>query len=303
MHLGDAYHRQGKVDLALDAYRRVLRETPARPGIHTRYVLASYDAGGFGSTQALVHACLLEGRYEAAEERASAALEGLGQVKTERGGYVIPIVTSFFFYIRTVPKTQISLDGLYSTFYNLRGLARCGRAEYGSAAEDFKRGLERLPTGNGNLDLGRLLVEQGNPDEALYHFRRSREIAPNSAVGRAWYAALFRMSGRTAEAEREWDELVRRPGRATPIDLPSRQDYLEALAVVDQAWGRTDEAIAKLTRVVEFNPHRGWTYKRLAVLHLARGDRAAARRAVDRAAELLAGDTAVQEFAREIASR
>jgi len=326
MNLGDAYHRQGKLNPAIDTYRRVLRDSPGRVGIHVRYINVSFDLGTtdggvadleallkqeklsgidginlvYGAEQAIALAHILHGRYEEAEQHVSRALENLSKVKTESGGYVIPIITPFFFYIQTVPKTQINLDRLYASLYNLRGVSQYRRGRYVQAIDDFKQGIDKAQGGNWNFNLGRVLLDQGNTAEALYHFRRFLETSPNSSISRVYAAIALKMSGQDADAERERQEALAQAQNKINSSLRSNYEYVEALALADQSWGRIDEAIIQYQKVIEVAPHAGWAYKKLAGLYHARGNSELARQMIMKALERLPDDVEVQRLSREI---
>jgi tetratricopeptide (TPR) repeat protein len=313
-HLGDVYHRQGRVAEAAELYGRSFREKPGRAGIQSRYVRAAWDSGTLDSAVAdleavlkketnpssadeiwtvyrcelaLVQAAWTRGAYDEAIERASRTLDNLGKVKTEKGGYVIPVVTPFFFYIRTVPKTSINLDGLYASFYNIRGLAYFRRGEWDAAADDFRRSIERSRDWVGNLNLGRVLLENDDPKEAVYFFRRVVDASPNMHLARAYHAIALRLDGQTAEADREWQEFERRSRDVVNADLPSNSDWVEMLALADETWGRRAQAVARYRRVIDLNPASGWAYRRLALLE---SDTDVALELARRAAALMPAD-------------
>ena len=95
------------------------------------------------------------------------------------------------------------------------------------------------------------------------------------------------MDGQTAEADREWAEFERRSRDAVNPDLPSNYEWVEALALADETWGRGAEAVAWYRHVIELNPASGWAHRRLALLQ---SDPDAALELARKAAALMPAD-------------
>ena len=143
-------------------------------------------------------------------------------------------------------------------------------------------------TGGGTENrAGVTALRQGAWTKAVYFFRRIIEHRRTCTLRGRTTPSLCVMDGQTAEADREWAEFERRSRDAVNPDLPSNYEWVEALALADETWGRGAEAVAWYRHVIELNPASGWAHRRLALLQ---SDPDAALELARKAAALMPAD-------------
>lgn len=334
VNLGEVYHRAGRLDSAAEVYRRVLDKFPTWSDIGLRYVrvaadrrtvdaalgdlealMASAEYSGVertkvfrSSAHGIVTAYIDAGRQEAAIQRASEALDALQKLPMDSGGYHVPIIIplpGIIIYGTSYTEKELIRPGsVYASFYNLRGTGKFRRGDYAGAAGDFTKSLEREPDGPADLGLGRVFLETGQADESVRHFQRFVDGHARNFLGRAYHAIALKRVGQSRSAEHELERIGPAvSNRWIRVDVPSGYESLEALALIDQTWGRTDEAVAKYLKVLELNPNVGAPHKRLGEIYRSRGDLEAARQAMKRALELMPADEGLARALMAIGSR
>ena len=98
-----------------------------------------------------------------------------------------------------------------------------------------------------HFNLARLLLEKGEANEALDHYRRAIEIRPNDADTHNNYGSALRELGQIDNAKREYE-----------IALTLQPNYVEArlnLATLFLQGGKTSEAIAQLEEAKRIQPN------------------------------------------------
>ncbi len=183
--------------------------------------------------------------------------------------------------------------------------------------------LQRVLEGDANpgqqslahLELGQTSDRLGNPERALFHYRRSARLRPESKPARIALALALADSGRHSEAAEVYSEILAvdpedaevRRERALSLAESGRLDEaigeLEsafeasadrqardllglALATLQQRNGRSTEVEAVLRRLVEESPELPDAQFNLALVLGRRGELEGARRHLERALEL-----------------
>lgn len=322
-HLGDVYLCQGEIDAALAEYRRAraldatqisphlvdiafdtatldgwlkeLDETArrARPDDKTGVNLV------YRTEQAILHGYTLQGRYDETIARAAADIAAIAGVKTEHGGYVVPIITPFFFVMSSVPKTTWNLKPIIASLYVYRGYAYLCKGMLPEAASDLKVSLETSPKSGGGLALGLANLRAGDSHEAAYQLRKFLETDPTSAIARLYYASALRMEHDTG-ADAQFDAGRRLAGKFEGRNLKHDYGVLEALAFANEAWERYDVAKALYERVVLACPSCGWSTRSLGAIHVKLGEKDKARPYLERAASLLPSDQRTKDLLHDL---
>lgn len=250
----------------------------------------------FLSEQAIIDALILQGKFDESINRCTAAISVLSQTKTEEGGYVIPIITPFFFYIKTVPKTNINVKPILSSLYNYRGISNFRIGNFDQAIKDFKSSMEFSSTGFGNLNIARTYYELKNIKEANYYARKFVEANPNHSMGRLVYASSLKSDGSNEEAELQLSEALKRANGRVNTYLNSSYEWTECRATTYESWGNTDEAILTYTDAITKYKYSGISYKNSAKLLLQKGQNEAAKIAIFKAANLIPSDSQLKQL-------
>ena len=130
----------------------------------------------------------------------------------------------------------------------LRNLARLltGQGKVDEAIERYNKALAMREEFALHIDLGQLLDARQQNDEAMKHFARAAEMAPNAATAQL---AL----GRALLKARRYEEAADRLGRAILIDDGLAEAHRDLGAAL-QRLGKVDRAIAEFGRAVNLRP-------------------------------------------------
>lgn len=330
-NLGELYHEQGRLEDALKEMKMALEITPRKGELQNfqKFIEISYDSGSveegiryienlirttkpegvedinkfFLTNQAIIWGRILQGKYDEAINRSTEMIEILGKTKTEKGGYVIPFVIPIppFFVggFTRVPKTQININSIYGDMYNIRGLAYFRLGQYQKASQDFMESIYKNPNSLGNLNLGRIFLEQENFREASFYFRKILETNPRSVLGRIYNAIALKKMGEDSAADVEFNRGISN-SESINTNLKSQYEVLESLAFSKQVWERWDEAIRDYKKVIQHSPNSGWAYKKMAEVHKAKNEKEQALEALRKALELMPGNEGVLKLARDL---
>jgi Flp pilus assembly protein TadD len=208
--------------------------------------------------------------------------------------------------------------------YNLAGLLG-RRNRWDQAVVEYHAAIEEQP---GNVtylvNAGHALTQAGQPAAGVELLERAVGIDRGSDRGWTDLGAAYLAAGRGADALRAWEEAARllpdNPetianralGREAAGDFPGAAADFERAATLrggdailryraGRAWeraGRADEAAAAYRESIRKAPGSPVPQKALGLLLLARGDRAGAREALERAAVLDPGGSVMDDAAR-----
>lgn len=259
--LGDAYHAQGKLAEALQQYQTALARSAVEP-VHVAIINVAFDMGKadewvkkfadamkdtkpegseaiskvFLAEQAILHAYELQGRTDELIARAAKDIEAIRGVKKEEGGHGIPIITSFLFFMRAVPKRQINTAPIVGSLYVYRGRGYLKKGMDDEARADFRTSSEVAPAGWGGAYLGIAALKANDTQEAVFQLRKALETRPNWISGRLYYAAALKMNGDSALAEKERETAARLAANRRDLTLPSAYEHSDAEALAATLW-------------------------------------------------------------------
>jgi protein O-mannosyl-transferase len=165
----------------------------------------------------------------------------------------------FALYTATLQKNP----GCWMAHYNL-GIVLTERGEADQAIDHYKRAVALRPDyAEAHYNLGRLLVEQGQLDEAIAHYERAAAINPADAEAQNNLGVTLLGIGRADDAIAHYQKA-----------LEIRPDYAEAscnLASALIAKGDLDGAIARYTACLTVIPDQEEAQYNLASALLRRG--------------------------------
>jgi protein O-mannosyl-transferase len=207
--------------------------------------------------------------------------------------------------------------------YNLAGLL-ARRTRWDDAVAHYREALRLVPANvAGLVNLGATLTRAGRPADAIDPLERATALEPGS--DRAWNSlgAARLATGRPVEAAAAWREAVRLDTRnadyaanlalaleaandpsaiaawGTAIALRPGEGLLRyRLGLALERAGRDDEAAVAYRESARLTPASPMPYKALGLLLARRGDRDAARDALERALALDGGGTVMDASAR-----
>jgi tetratricopeptide (TPR) repeat protein len=136
-------------------------------------------------------------------------------------------------------------------------------------------------------NLGTVLVEQGDPEQAIEHFTRAVEVKPDYSMAYFNRGTSYLALGRVDEALQDF-------GRAIEIDATNAEAYVNR-ALLLQRRGQGDAALEDYRKALEIAPWSHAAHNNLGTLHQERGEQDLALAEYDAALELK--DDYVQAFA------
>lgn len=143
-------------------------------------------------------------------------------------------------------QKAIDVDPKHWKSHNNMALASVDLGELEVAEAHYRESLAIEPQPAIYNDLGFVLARQGLPHEAAEMYRKSLELAPESATAHYNLAAALAGSGELAEAEAHF--------RSSIEIEPTSRAYTALGLVIAQQQGRHDESIASLRKAVELDP-------------------------------------------------
>jgi tetratricopeptide (TPR) repeat protein len=134
----------------------------------------------------------------------------------------------------------------------------------------------------GQLQKGELLIDKGEPQEALEHYRKAAAWDPASAPIRRDLAVLYGLLHQNREALEQLREAVRLE--------PSEAEFRYSLALALNEAGDLKSAIAQLQEATRLNPRYADAWRNLGLARAAQDDLPGALDALARAEGLEPGD-------------
>ncbi len=213
------------------------------------------------------------------------AWHGIGQAHVETGE-ADSALTAF--------DRSLAIDPTYVPGRVARAAALLAEGDVDGAEETLRPAVEQAGAEEARRMLANILVSESRAEEALELLQPLREARPHDAQVAYDLGRTLRMLGREAEAREElgrFEELsqvdaavfrLQERIRLTPTSL---RDRLELVDVYRMA-GRLDEALGTLYPVMYLVPDNLHLRNNAAILHLARGDTAAARSLFESALEV-----------------
>jgi tetratricopeptide (TPR) repeat protein len=163
---------------------------------------------------------------------------------------------------------------------------RAGLDMKGRAARDLNLFLEaNADQPGGQLQEGELLIDRGDPQAALAHYRQAAAWDPASAAVRRDLAVLYSLLHQDREALAQLREAVRLEPRVA--------EYHYSLALALNEAGDLKGAVAELQEATRLNPRHADAWRNLGLARAAQEDLSGALEALGRAETLEAGDARI----------
>ncbi|MCY4478482.1 MAG: tetratricopeptide repeat protein [Rhodospirillales bacterium] len=291
------HHRAGRVAPAAALYQRVLRQRPGHADALHLFGVLHAQAG------ALEEALPLLTKAARRAPRNAGYLNDLANVFNGLGRLDEAVVR----YRRAAALAPANADIRYNFGHALRAAGRTV-----DAVEWFEKALAIRPDhGSAQSELGLAFLEIGRAEDAVAALRRAVALNEDAAVGHSDLGNALQVIGALEEAEvslrraidldsqlaaaranlgnvlqdlHRVEETEAAYGEAIALD----PEYAAAHANLGNAlrrFGREDEAVASLERALELKPENATYRANLGMVHVARGDVAAALDCFGRAAE------------------
>jgi tetratricopeptide (TPR) repeat protein len=266
-NLGAAYVRLGRLDEAIDQYRRALQLGPTDPvTVRFNLGLAYYKAARLEEAATalsrvlaarpdhpnalllLANCHLSAGENQKVIDLLSPHEQKLG---TDRAfAYILgtALLRAGDFERGTAKIDLILRQGDSAEAHFLVGTAHLERGDAVAAVGELKRAVElnpELPAVNGLL--GRSLSEMSRPDEAAEHFRRELQLNPND------FDSNLRLGMHLQKAEQDYAAALRHYERALRV-RPGSPDARYQIGLVYLMTDRAAEALAMIEGVMKDVP-------------------------------------------------
>jgi tetratricopeptide (TPR) repeat protein len=146
--------------------------------------------------------------------------------------------------------------------HNALGDIATRKGDRSAAIDHFRQALEwdsdSVASVAAHMNLAGLLASQGDYDEAMLHFQRSVDLAPNDASVLWNLAAVLAQQGKT-------DDAIAAFRKALKIEPDSSATHSNLAALLAQR-GDIDEAIVHFRRAIEIDPNVPFAYQQIAGL-------------------------------------
>jgi tetratricopeptide (TPR) repeat protein len=292
--LGNALKAKGRVDEAIESYRKAIEINPKLAIAHNNLGLALSDNGQIDEaiasyrkgieidpTNAMVHYSLGnalkdKGRLDEAiasyrkaieiAPKSFNALNNLGAALRDKGQ-----IDEASTYLRKA----IELDPKNDAAHTNLGSALMAKRRFDEAITSCRRAIELNPKNDmAYNNLGTALMAKGQLDEAIQSYRKAIEFNPKLAI-------YFINIGNALNLKGRYDEAITSCRRAIELN-PTNAMAHNHMGWALQSKGQLDEAIQSYRKAIEFNPKNAF-----APANLARAESIAAGR--DKFADFEAG--------------
>lgn len=152
--------------------------------------------------------------------------------------------------------------------HNNTGLAHMKRRDYVAAKQEFQKAIALNPKGAGYVNLGTLLLLEGDSDGAMANYRSAIAANPNNELAYYNLANVLKQMGRTDSAAVNYREAIR-----------VKPDYAAAhynLGNILRDQGDASGAVTEFRRTIEIDRSDYQAHYNLALLLKSRGARAEA---------------------------
>ena len=281
-NLGFALFNKGRVDKAIDLYRKALKINPKDGASHNNLGVALFSKGQVDEAIDQYQAALkINPNDDVSRNDLGLALVKKGQVDAAIEQY----------------QKALDINHNYAEAHFNLGVALSQKGESGEAISQFQEALEINPVyAEAHHNLGRELLQKGRLDEALAQFQMALEIKPDYAEAHdnlAWallqkglvdeaitqFQMALQINPNDAEAhyqlgnallrKRRLDEAMGEYQKALVID-PSSAKAHNNLGVVLAQKKQMDEAMAEFQEALRLKPDFGDAQKNLAAAQAAR---------------------------------
>ena len=242
-NLGSALEADGRLDEAIDHYRRAIAFAPEFPPAYNNLATTQRAKGQIADAISTYHQALrLRPQYPEAEYNLANALMDAGRPSEA--------VEHFQIALRTIPA---SVD-----IHNNLGIALMDQGKRDEAIAEFRAALAIDPaSAQSHLNLANALGSGHQYDEAIEHFHRASQLNPADA------SSHYDLGSLLLEIDR-LDEAIAEFRTALKID-PKSAKTLNNLGIALGSQGRMDEAIELFRRAIELQPNAEDAKRNLAM--------------------------------------
>jgi len=194
-NLGKLHDNEGRVDEAVDLYRRALTINPA-------YTEAHYNLARLLAKQGLRDEAMNHYRQALTFKPNDADTHNnLGLLLAKRGD--VPAALAAF-------QKAVELDPAHAKAYYNMGRVYADKGDFNNAVSHYRRALELQP-GEAEIYfvLGAVLAQQGRLREAADHFLEAVKLRPDSADAHESLGRALAAQGKKEEAEKQYREALR----------------------------------------------------------------------------------------------
>jgi TolB-like protein/Tfp pilus assembly protein PilF len=253
---------------------RLARQTTVDPQAYQLYLQGRFNWNLRGKSDLTRAAALFEDAIRR-DPQFAPAYAGLADVYVLLGDFRDMLPAQAYERARDAAETALELDPTLAEAYATRAwLAFAVRRDWAAAEENFDRALQLNP---GYVTAyqwrGEFLAALGRFDEAFASFARAEALDPLALMPQAIHGWTAYLAGRYGEAISLCEGVLARDPRFRPARL------YRAWTWMDQR--RLDEAEREVTSVLQTSSSPGVPIATLGRIQARRGDRAAARRAID----------------------
>ena len=268
LHLYGVLHAQtGQLETALPLLTKAVRRAPRNAGFVSDLANALNGAGRFDEAEAHyrraaaldpgnAHICFNLGHALRAAGRPAEAVEWL--------------------------RRALAIQAGHGPAHAELGRALLDRGQAEEAVKAFRQAVAMDESAaNAHSDLGNALRESGASEEAEASLRRAITLDPEHAAAHANLGNVLQDLYRVDEAENAYRQAI----ALDPAHAAAHANLGNAL----KRLGREDDAVPSLERALELKPESATYQANLGMVHVARGDAAAALACFGRAAALRHG--------------
>jgi tetratricopeptide (TPR) repeat protein len=232
VYLGYVLQENGRVEEAIACYRQALALNPNHAMTHNNLGNALRGKGKVDEGIACLRRAIeLDPAYAGAHSNLGSALKDRGQLDEALACH----------------RKALALDPTVAEFHSNLGLVLAAKGQLDQAISSYRRALELDPRyAPAHNNLGNALKEKGRPDEALACFRKAVELKPKNAGVHYNLGKALKAKGRVEEAIACFREAIKLNPRLADAHLN--------LGNALRNKGKVDEAIACWRKALALDP-------------------------------------------------
>jgi predicted O-linked N-acetylglucosamine transferase (SPINDLY family) len=272
------HHQAGRLALAEQGYKDVLRSQPTHAGALTFYGILAHQVGDHAMAARVLNAAVeLKPDYAEAHAALGVALQGLGRLdeavaSLERALKLNPELIDAHANLGNVLQIQGKLDAAAQRYlyvaarrpeiagiHSNLGIVFHAQGKLGAAVESFERALKLKPDlVEAHTNLALVLMLLSRTDAAIEHYRTALTI-------RSDLPGIYANLGMALQSQGRMQEAVDAYRRGLALD-PNEPATLCNLGSALQDLGRLDEARASFARALAVKPDYAEVHSNMLVL-------------------------------------
>ncbi|MRS04674.1 tetratricopeptide repeat protein, partial [bacterium] len=315
LNYGDSLRATGDVDLAYIQYQKGLEINPLLPLAYTKLIETHFDLelppqllinkfqnemnallkGPAVAPQriyflehSIISILIMQGKYLDCIDRCTRNIDAFMQMNAsvrQRDRFILQHESTYLRYISGISSTaNLELEIGFNRYF--RGRSLFGIGDFDRAMKDLNAAAE---SSGQQACLSRIYFDRNDYQNALLCIRKS--ISLDDAINSQFlYAAYLKTAGFSNEADNVLQNSLSRIEKNPIFHLKGFHTYYENKAIVDEAWGNYDSALAGLNEAISRRPDIGMPYRQVGVILASRGDTVGARDAIATAVKLMPFD-------------